>query len=84
MTSRKWMLVFFYLLFSCTLALNTLAVVTLLVMNLYLWVFHGIPFEIDFVDLNKYIKAASFSGSLTAAGSWFVYYRNYRLNRKRF
>ena len=83
MTTRKWLFIFLYLLISCTLALNVMALITLLITRLFLLIFYEVPIEIEYVDLIKYAKAATFSGSLVSIGCWWIYYRHYRQNRKR-
>lgn len=83
MTTRKWLFIFLYLLISYTLALNVMAMITLLITRFFFLIFYDVPFEIEYVDLIKYAKAATFSGSLVSIGCWWIYYRHDRKNRNR-
>lgn len=83
MTFKKWLLVFVYLLASCTLGLNVFVVLLLCGIRLFFWVMFDVPFEIPVDDLIKYSKAATFAGITVAIGCWWIYYKNYRKNRNR-
>ncbi|RJT27433.1 hypothetical protein D6029_02215 [Buttiauxella izardii] len=81
MIFKKSLLVFIYLFTSCVFALNVFVVLLFIMARLFFFVMYDVPFEISISDLTKYIKAASFAGSLISVGCWWVYYQHYRKNR---
>lgn len=83
MTFKRSLLVFIYLLISCILAMNVFVVLLYSVIRLLFMVMYDVPFELLSNDLLKYVKAASFAGSLIAIGCWWIYYQHYSKNRYR-
>ncbi len=83
MRKQQWIFVFLYLLAACNTVLIILAIGIYALTDFFLYLMYEIPFELSLSDTLKYIKAASFAGTLVAIGSWWIYYRHYRKNRNR-
>jgi hypothetical protein len=83
MRKQQWFFVFLYLLAACNVLFIILAMSIYVLTDFFLYLMYAIPFELSLSDTLKYIKAASFAGSLVAIGSWWIYYQHYRKNRSR-
>lgn len=81
MTRKKWLFLLVYLLVSCVVALIIMALATYVLVRVFFFIVYGSPFDLSYADILKYIKAASFAGSLVAVGCWCIYYQRYRQNK---
>lgn len=78
MSRKRWFILFTYLIAASVVGMIIIALAAFFFSQFFLLIFHGIPLAFSISDLIRYLKAASFAGTVIGCGCWYIYYRHYR------